>query len=94
MEKLLENLHDKAISKVQEDEKTFYDEVEIKGILASVKYHIDYFESPYIEIEDVTVASEDKYFDSIASYVSYRLEDELEVINKELTQSVKHQYAY
>lgn len=92
-EKLLENIHDKAISKIQEDEKSFFDEVEINGVVASVEYHISYLESPQLELENVDVAGEDRYYDAIASHISYRLEDELEIINKGLKQ-VKHQYAY
>ena len=93
-EKLLENLHDKITDKIQGNEKNFCDEVEIDGIRASVEYHIDYLESPYIEIKDVVVANEDEYLDAIASYINYRLDDELDMINTELTPSVKHQYAY
>lgn len=93
VEKLLKNLHYKAAEKIQENEKRFYDEVEINGVVASVEYHISYLESPQLELENVDVAGEDRYYDAIASHISYRLEDELEIINKGLKQ-VKHQYAY
>lgn len=95
VEKLLKNLHYKATEKIQENEKRFYDEVEINGVVASVEYHISYLESPQLELENVDVANEDEYLDAIASYINCKIDDELDIINTTLNQSVKrYQYAY